>query len=104
MAVYRTDLSPSCARSFLSYPGGMPNNHVVLVAERRKTNPRKRKREIVYATMDEAMAKQDAKALGARHKKMRYYVMPYNDALDVAEGDLRQLEKVLDDAKKMRSL
>lgn len=80
----------------------MPNNHVVLVAERRKVNPRKRMREIVYATTDEDMAKQDAKALGARHPKMRYYVMPYNDVLDVAESELRDLERVLDDAKRMR--
>lgn len=81
----------------------MPNNHWVLVAERRAVNPRKRQREIVYATPDESQAREDAKVMGKSSKKMRFYVMPYSSVLDAAESELRQLERALDEAQKMRS-
>lgn len=79
----------------------MPNNHWVLVAERRSANPRKRQREIVYVTPDKGQAETDAGLMAKANKKMRYYVMPYETMQDVAETELRQLERALSDARTM---
>lgn len=80
----------------------MPDKHVVLISERRNASPRKMKREVVYATMDEEQAKRDAKLLQSQNKKRRYYVMPYQDAVELAEMAMHDLEKALDSAAAMR--
>lgn len=80
----------------------MPNSHWVLVAERRGKPTRQRQREIVYCTDQKAKAEADAKQMAAQNKRMRYYVMTYEDLRQVAERELADLENALADASKMK--
>lgn len=79
----------------------MPKNHWVLVAERRGKPSSQRHREIVYATRDKVRADRDAMEMAQSNKRMRYYVMKYNDAVEVAGAELIALEKALEQAKQM---
>lgn len=79
----------------------MPKNHWVLVAERRGKPSSQRHREIVYATRDKVRADRDAMEMAQSNKRMRYYVMKYTDAVEVAGAELIALEKALEQAKQM---
>lgn len=85
----------------MGYALPMPADHYVLVAERRGLPPSKRHREVIYATVNEAQAHQDAKAMARENKGMRYYVMPYEAAHEVAEDEIHELEHALYEAKQM---
>ena len=73
----------------------MPDTHFVLVAERRGISPRKRKREVIYATDSKARAQRDADDMAKTNRRMRFYVMSYEEALDVAKSELTELEQAL---------
>jgi hypothetical protein len=81
----------------------MPTDHWVLVAERRGITPRKRKREVIYATDDESRARRDAEDMGKTNRRMRFYVMPYSGAVEVARRELNELEAALESAKIMKA-
>lgn len=79
----------------------MPKKHWVLVAERRRTPSSQRRREIIYVTTDKPRAEVDAHQLTQLNKKMRYYIMKYDDAMQVAAADIKALEKALQSARQL---
>lgn len=80
----------------------MPNKHWVLVAERRGKPTSQRRREIIYVTDDKERAKQDALDFGKVQKGHRYYVMKYEQIVQVAERELAQLEQALALAEQLK--
>lgn len=75
----------------------------MLVAERRGISPRKRKREVIYATDDKSRAQRDADDMGKTNRRMRFYVMPYLDAVEVSHRELKELATALESAKTMKA-
>lgn len=79
----------------------MPKKHWVLVAERRNKPASQRKREVIYVTTDKPRAEVDANLLAQQNKKMRFYIMKYDDAMKVAGSEIIELEKALIAARQM---
>lgn len=83
------------------YPDDMPKKHWVLVAERRGKPTSQRRRQVVYVTQDKLRADRDVSELAQLNKKMRYYVMKYDDAIRVVAAEIRALDKALSTARKL---